>query len=94
MVFDNFEILALSQPPASIVIQPRLQALSRSIQGPFSLRVIGETNRTYMVESSSDWTHWTTVKTGVTGSDGSLEVVDQAAQNQNQLFYRAKSVSP
>lgn len=94
LVFDNFQVLALSQSPASIVIQPKLQALSGIAQGQFSMRLIGETNQTYTVESSSDFVHWTTVKTAVTGGDGTLDVVDQAAQNQNHLFYRAQSVSP
>ncbi len=94
MVFDNFEILALNRPPASIVSQPRLQVLGLSAQGAFSLRLIGETNQTYTVESTMDLTHWTTVKTGATGSDGTLEILDQAAQNQARLFYRAKSVLP
>lgn len=94
LVFDNFQILALSRSPASIVIEPRLQVLSGIAQGQFSMRVIGETNQTYMVESSSDLVHWAPVKTAATGVDGTLDVVDPAAQNQDHLFYRAKSVSP
>jgi len=94
MVFDNFQILALSQPPASIVIQPRMQTLSLSPQGQFSFRLIGETNQNYAIESSTNLTNWTPVKTAATGSDGALDVVDQGTPNQDRLFYRAKKVSP
>ncbi len=94
LVFDNFEMLALSQPPPSIVMQPRLQALSPPAQGQFSLRLMGETNRTYTIESSGNMTNWITVKTAATGANGTLDIVDSVAQNQGHLFYRAKSVSP
>ena len=94
MVFDDFQILSLSQPPASIGLQPRLQLLPRVAQGPFSLRLIGETNQTYTVESATNWTNWTTVKTAATGNGGTMDIVDERPQNPDRLIYRAKSVSP
>ncbi|MGV3754624.1 MAG: hypothetical protein ACO1QS_04530 [Verrucomicrobiota bacterium] len=85
MVFDNYTIAAYAN-----AIPPTLQSLSRPPDGSQPLRLLGEPNRTYVLEVTSDLQTWTPIHTN-TPASGVFEYLDLAAINQPFRFYRVKT---
>jgi PKD repeat protein len=56
--------------------------------GQIQLQLHGQSNQTYLVQTSSDLRNWTTIASGQTAADGSMKIADAYATNQSGLFYR------
>ncbi|MFN0068134.1 MAG: hypothetical protein ACKVYV_10910 [Limisphaerales bacterium] len=85
MAFDDFKVVATGgEPPAP----PTLQALQYLPPAGFLLRVTGRPGVSYIVEGTTNFVHWTALKTN-TAPDGVFEYLD-ATGGRPWRFYRAK----
>jgi hypothetical protein len=87
MVFDNYQITAES----IVVPAAQVQLLSRSNEGWALLRVNGVNGQSWALEGSTNFTHWTALKTNPI-SGGFFDHVDQTAAGLPHRFYRARYV--
>jgi hypothetical protein len=87
MVFDNYRITAESV----VVPAAQVQLLSRSNEGWALLRVNGGNGQSWALEGSTNFTHWTALKTNSI-SGGFFDHVDQTAAGLPHRFYRARYV--
>jgi hypothetical protein len=85
MAFDNYTIAAYAN-----AIPPTLQNLSRQPDGSQLLRLLGEPNRAYVLEVSTNLQTWVPIHTN-TPPTGVFEYRDLAAINQPFRFYRVKT---
>lgn len=83
MVFDNYTITAESIPT-----RPTLQLLSVNNNQPL-LQLIGEPNRSYILEASTDLRSWFPIKTN-TPNDGTFQHLDTGATPLMHRHYRAR----
>ncbi|MCS1408494.1 MAG: hypothetical protein M2R45_01669 [Verrucomicrobia subdivision 3 bacterium] len=90
MLFDNYSITRASVPS----IPPRVGTQGILPGGKFVLRVFGEPNTEYQVETSSDFKTWTPIKTGKTSADdATFDIVDEDAPDFKTRFYRATTIN-
>ncbi len=85
MVFDNYKITAEAVLPSA----PRLQALGRTADGLFLLRVLGQSGARFAIDATTNLTQWTALKTNVI-TDGFFDYVDSSAPAFARRFYRAR----
>lgn len=90
MVFDNYQITAevITVPPPP---PAQMQFLSRTSEGWALLRVFGQTNSRWSVDATTNFTHWTALKTNSV-SAAFFDHVDQTATGFHQRHYRARWV--
>ena len=79
--------LELTAVPAKVAVFASTQRLP---DGSFHLTLIGQTNRTYTIEVSSDLSFWTSW-TNVTPTNASTPLTDLEAARHMQRFYRART---
>ncbi len=95
MECDFFLLKADGLPEIKVTLpeqKPALASLSAelpSASGAFPLRLTGEPNRSYQVESSTELASWIGLST-VTLSNGVAQFLDTGATNFNQRFYRTR----
>jgi hypothetical protein len=66
------------------------QTFESIVPNGFELSLIGETNRNYLIEYSTDLAHWQPVSTNLVPSQGFITLYDTTAKNsQRRRFYRA-----
>jgi hypothetical protein len=85
---DNF---GQNQPLIHVVVTPLLEILSGSFtNGAFSLAGIGGDNATYQIQVNTNLstTHWQTIGTAASDSNGVIQFYDGNATNQTQRYYR------
>jgi hypothetical protein len=87
MIFDNYQVTAEALPAAPA----QLQALGMSASRQFLLRVTGTAGARYAVETTTNFTQWTALKTN-TAVSGSFDFTDTAAPGFSRRFYRARWV--
>jgi hypothetical protein len=89
MLFDNYtisaEVLTPGLPP-----QPHLTVLGRAA-GQTSLRLTGQNGNKFAIEASTNFIHWTALKTNLI-SDGSFDYIDTSSAALNRRLYRARWV--
>ncbi len=85
MVFDNYQITAEGAPP----IPTRLQALGRTSDGQFVLRLTGDPGCNYAIEATTNYVNWRALKTN-NATDGVFDFVDTTAPGLPRRFYRAR----
>ena len=89
MFFDDYSITRAGPPR----IAPRVSIQGVLPDGKCVLRVFGELDAEYQIETSSDLNIWTPIKTGRTSADeGILDFVDDQAPRFSTRFYRASTV--
>ena len=89
MLFDNFRITRESIPS----IPPKVETQGMLPGGKFVLRVFGEPATDYRIEASSDFEHWTPIKSVTTSTeDGTFDFVDEEAGNFVSRFYRTTTL--
>lgn len=90
MVFDNYEITAeaISVPPPP---PAQIRFLSRTTEGWALLRVFGRNGSRWSVDATTNFTHWTALKTNAV-SGTYFDHVDQTATGFRQRYYRARFV--
>ena len=66
-----------------------IESGARLADGRYQLSFGGLINRSYAILVSSNLTSWISVKTNVTGADGSTVFVDNQSTNLSRRFYRA-----
>lgn len=90
MVFDNYEITAeaITVPPPP---PAHIRFLSRTTEGWALLRVFGRNGSRWSVDATTNFTHWTALKTN-TVSGPYFDHVDQSAAGFKQRYYRARFV--
>lgn len=91
---DGYEVRSLPDAEISFVGRDPLPATinaggSRFSGAGFSFPVTGEVGVPYVIEVSTDLTHWTTLSTQV-NSTGVMTILDPNTQGQSSRFYRAK----
>ncbi|MBE0541591.1 MAG: hypothetical protein IH623_09410 [Verrucomicrobia bacterium] len=87
MLFDNYQVSAqLPSPPP-----PQMQLLGRTGDGQILLRVSGQENMRFAVDATTNWTHWTALKTNLV-SGAYFDYVDVSAPAFSQRFYRVRWV--
>lgn len=85
MVFDKYQITAEAVlPPA-----PRLETLGYSGNGPFLLRVVGQSGARFAMDATTNFIAWTALKTNVI-TDGYFDYVDSSAPAFTRRYYRAR----
>lgn len=90
MVFDNYQITASAigvPPPPSA----QMQFLSRTAEGWALLRVLGQHGSRWSVDATTNFTHWTPLKTNPI-SGNSFDYVDMTASGIQRRYYRARFV--
>lgn len=70
----------------------QISELRRFQDGRFGLVFVGEFNRPYRVEYSTNLADWLPMSTNLVNSLGTLEVTDGAGTNQARRFYRVKGL--
>ena len=85
MAFDNYTITAEAANPAS----PTIQITDFHQDGSVTVRLEGEPDATYVIESSDGLAGWSELKTASSG-DGVIEHLDTAAALASRRFYRAR----
>ena len=89
MLFDNYRITRESLPS----IPPKVETQGILPGGKFVLRVFGEPDTDYRIEATSDFVHWTPIKSGTTSTtDGTFDFVDEESGNYTSRFYRATTL--
>lgn len=88
MVFDNYQITAaaISIPPPP---SAQMQFLGRTGEGWALLRVSGQNGSRWSLDATTNFTHWTALKTN-TVSGTFFDHVDQTAAGLRQRYYRAR----
>ncbi len=86
MAFDNYRITA----EADIPLPPSLNLAGMIANGQPLLNLVGENDRTYVIEATSDFVNWTPIKTN-SPTDGQFQFLDIAGTNSNRRFYRVKA---
>ena len=81
MVFDDYLVTATLPPP-------QLQVLG-TVGGVPALRLSGEPNNTFVLESSTNLSAWTSLKTNPT-TGGYFDYIDNSATNLPARFYRGR----
>lgn len=61
-------------------------------QAPATLRATLEPGRQYLIQASSDLKTWTTIHTGIVGSEGEVLFQDPEAATHDRRFYRLSTV--
>ena len=84
MIFDNYTILAAEGPS----IPPRIVPVGVLANGAFHLRVYGERNLNYVIESSGDLTRWDPIKVITAPSGGVFDFQDPDAIRLDHRYYR------
>ena len=67
----------------------RLSAIPASNGGPFQLQLLGEPDRAYVVQMTTDLLNWAPVFTNTTGTNGAFFFTDAGSTNAPERFYRA-----
>ena len=67
-----------------------LESLSVLPDARAQVVVKGAPNRTYVIEASTDLSTWTVVGSATTDGTGMAALVDPAAANMTQRFYRTR----
>lgn len=90
MVFDNYRITAeaIAEPPPPTA---QMHFLSRTAEGWALLRVFSQAGSRWSVDATTNFIHWTALKTN-TVSGTFFDHVDQTATGFNQRYYRARFV--
>lgn len=90
MVFDNYQITAeaIAAPPPPTA---QMHFLSRTAEGWALLRVFSQAGSRWSVDATTNFIHWTALKTN-TVSGTFFDHVDQTATGFNQRYYRARFV--
>jgi hypothetical protein len=83
----SIRTLELAAVPAEMAV---LSSPQRRPDGAFELTLIGQTNRSYTVQVSTNLTTWTDW-TSVTPSSFNTLLTDPAAAQDRQRFYRAQT---
>lgn len=87
MVFDNYRIEVIEEAPTP----PTLLPLGHLPNGGFVIRLQGEPNSIYQLESSSDLTEWQVAQNKIDlGATGSIDWVDDSGGSDSRKFYRLK----
>ncbi len=68
-----------------------LSAPLRPANGQFQFQLTGPAGSHYIIQASTNLTAWTPITTNVIPSEGVLLIMDPAAANYNERFYRAVS---
>lgn len=71
---------------------PRTQVQS-SAQGPRQIIGTGVAGRTYEIQATTDFIHWTVLGHAVAGSDGAFALPDPAATGTAMRFYRLRDTT-
>ena len=82
---DNYKITAEVVPPPA----PRLETPGYSGNGPFLLRVLGQSGERFAIDATTNLTVWTALKTNVI-TDGYFDYVDSSAPAFMRRHYRAR----
>lgn len=90
MVFDNYSITAGAFSPA-LPPPPRLEVLGRTGNGLTGLRLTGQSGNKFAIEATTNFTHWTALKTNLL-LDGSFDYLDTTAPTLSRRLYRARWV--
>jgi len=61
---------------------------------PFQMRLVGDPNQTYVIQSTSDFATWTSLSTNQTDSAGTATVSDAQAGRVGKRFYRVATLRP
>jgi hypothetical protein len=87
-------IIVLTSIAAVAAGENRFDNVSRQPSGMVTIRGIGESNRVYQVEGSTNLTDWRTIATLIR-ADNAFEFLDPASRQQLSRFYRffASSIS-
>jgi uncharacterized delta-60 repeat protein len=85
--------LALTQGPDGLRSTSHLTVSSAPKDGKWTLRLRGDMDATYELETSTDLAHWTTL-TRVTNTSGTLEIPLDVIPGTTLLYYRARLVLP
>jgi hypothetical protein len=85
LLFDNYRITAEVVPPPT----PRLETFGYSGNGPFPLRVVGQSGARFAIDATTNLTVWTALKTNVI-TDGYFDYVDSSAPAFTRRYYRAR----
>jgi len=87
MVFDNYRIEVIEDAPSP----PTLLPLGHLPDGGFVIRLQGEPNSIYQLESSSDLREWQVAQNKIDlGATGSIDWVDDSGGSNSRKFYRLK----
>ena len=87
MVFDNYRIEIIEEAPSL----PTLSPLGHLPNGGFVIRVQGEPNSIYKLESSFDLSEWQVAQNKIDlGATGSIDWVDDSGGSNSRKFYRLK----
>jgi hypothetical protein len=87
MVFDNYRIEIIEEAPSP----PTLSPLGHLPNGGFVIRVQGEPNSIYKLESSFDLSEWQVAQNKIDlGATGSIDWVDDSGGSDSRKFYRLK----
>jgi hypothetical protein len=89
MVFDDYQVVADIAPTESF----RLESLGRVPGVGSVLRLHGQAARRYAIEATTDFAHWTALKTNE-ATDGSFDYLDRGGSALARRFYRGRLVSP
>jgi hypothetical protein len=81
--------LSLTTSGATVPLQ--LSDLLRLEDGTMQFIVLGDANRTYVIEETADLSDWHYLFSVTTSADGTAIVFDPAATEANTRFYRARS---
>jgi hypothetical protein len=87
MLFDNYELRSEPFPSMPPVLEPLAYVPNQG----FLVRLFGEPGFGYALESSSDVTTWTPIKTNG-APDGVIDFFDSTAALSGLRFYRARHV--
>lgn len=74
--------------PGTVIPAPSLLIPVPLADGTIRVRLIGQPNHAYQIQASSDLSTWTTLTNGLSGADGSLDLLDTHASAFQQRFYR------
>jgi hypothetical protein len=73
-------------PPTSA---PSLSVLRSSNTGQFVLQLAGQSNVPYVLQSSTDLYHWTSISTNTLSSGGVLDITNSIVPGMREEFWRA-----
>ncbi|HWW02165.1 MAG TPA: S8 family peptidase [Candidatus Acidoferrum sp.] len=67
----------------------QLRALATAPDGSLQLRVLGNPNRSFVLQTTSDLAAWTPILTNSTSNSGTFDFTDQVSAGLARRFYRA-----